>query len=132
VPVDARNFGHWLNLLLGAGRRPRGLRRRRHQVFSAQPAVNSTITINGTAFTFVASGADRQPDQHRRSLSLTLDNAVTVLNASVVAGRRAGDLFEDRHRHAAHRQRHGGHGRQRLHAGRQHVAGFNGTVAARR
>jgi hypothetical protein len=57
VPVDVRGFGHWLNLLLGpASTAARRLRERRHRLFGAAGG-NSTITINGTVFTFVASGA---------------------------------------------------------------------------
>ena len=54
--------------------------------FTGQPVATETITINGTAFTFVASGATGNQINIGASLSATLDNAVTVLNASVVAG----------------------------------------------
>lgn len=55
-------------------------------VFSAQPTVNSIITVNGTAFTFVASGATGNQINIGAALTNTLDNMVTVLNASAVAG----------------------------------------------
>lgn len=86
VPVDARNFGHWLNLLLGAASTAASGAATGDIVFSAQPAAESTITINGTAFTFKASGAAGNQSNIGASLSDTLDNLVTVLNASVVAG----------------------------------------------
>lgn len=56
-------------------------------VFSDQPAVDSTITINGTAFTFKANGAvGNQINISAVNLEGTIDNIVTALNASVVAG----------------------------------------------
>jgi hypothetical protein len=54
--------------------------------FSGQPAADSTITINGTVFTFKAAGATGNQINIGATLSDTLDNAVTVLNASVVSG----------------------------------------------
>lgn len=55
-------------------------------VFSNLPAADSTITINGTAFTFKASGATGNQINIGASVSATIDNVVTVLNASAVAG----------------------------------------------
>lgn len=51
-------------------------------VFSAQPSVDSTITVNGVVFTFVASGATGNQINRGANLSATINNAVTVLNAS--------------------------------------------------
>jgi hypothetical protein len=73
VPVDARAFGHWLNLLLGAGRPPRGRGERRHCLFGAAGG-QFDHHHQRHVFTF-GVGRDRQPDQHRRDLSDTLDNA---------------------------------------------------------
>jgi hypothetical protein len=86
VPVDARAFGHWLNLMLGAASTAAQDSADGNIVFSGQPAVDSTITINGTAFTFKASGATGNQSNIGATLSDTLDSLVTVLNASVVAG----------------------------------------------
>jgi hypothetical protein len=86
VPVDAGNFGDWLNLLLGPATTVAQGSASGDIVFSAQPAVNATITINGTVFTFVASGATGPQINIGAGLTDTLDNAVTVLNASVVTG----------------------------------------------
>lgn len=55
-------------------------------VFDEQPAVGSTITINGTAFTAVASGATGNQYNIGANLGATLTAIETVLNASVVAG----------------------------------------------
>ena len=55
-------------------------------LFSANLVATNTITINGTVFTAVASGATGAQFNIGASLSVTLDNIVTVLNASAVAG----------------------------------------------
>lgn len=54
--------------------------------FAANPSAGQTITINGTAFTFVAAGATGNQINIAATLILTLANMTTVLNASVVAG----------------------------------------------
>lgn len=54
--------------------------------FSAQPEVNSTVTINGTVFTFVASGAVGAQCNIGANLTATLTALAAVLNASAVAG----------------------------------------------
>jgi hypothetical protein len=82
VPVDAANFGYWLNLLLGPATTVAQGNASGDITFSAQPAVNSTITINGSPFTFVASGATGAQINIGADLATTIDNAVTVLNAS--------------------------------------------------
>lgn len=86
VPVDVRGFGWWLALLTGQPTTTTSGAATARLRFSAQPAVNSTITINGTAFTFVASGASGAQINIGTDLATTIANAVTVLNASAVAG----------------------------------------------
>lgn len=86
VPVDARNFGYWLKLYFGDPVTAAVGSAAGSILFSAQPATSSTITINGTAFTFVASGASGNQINKGATLSDTLDNAVTVLNGSAVPG----------------------------------------------
>lgn len=86
VPVDARAFGHWLRLLLGDAVTSTAASATGDIVFSAQPASGSTITINGTVFTFVASGATGNQINKGAALTDTLDAAVTALNASAVPG----------------------------------------------
>lgn len=54
--------------------------------FALNPSAAATITVNGTVFTFVASGATGNQINIGVDLATTLSNAVTVLNASVVAG----------------------------------------------
>ena len=84
VPVDVRAFGHWLALFLGnpaanpvaaasAGMTIQMLK---------QPDVNSTITINGVAFTAKASGATGAQFNIGATLAETVANLVAVLEAS--------------------------------------------------
>ncbi len=54
--------------------------------FSAQPTVNSTVTINKTAFTFVASGAVGNQVNIGANLAATMTALAVRLNASAVAG----------------------------------------------
>lgn len=86
VPVDARNFGYWLTLLFGAPTTTAAGSASGSIKFAGQPASNSTITINGTAFTFVSTTPTGNQIQIGATLSDTLDNAVTALNASAVSG----------------------------------------------
>lgn len=51
--------------------------------FADNPTADDTITINGVVFTFVASGATGNEINIGVSLDLTLDNMVSVLQASV-------------------------------------------------
>ena len=51
-------------------------------VYSAQIAVDDTITLGSVVFTIVASGATGNQINLGASLSATIDNMVTVLNAS--------------------------------------------------
>lgn len=86
VPVDARAFGHWLRLMLGDPVSAAVDAATGTITFSAQPAAASTITINGTAFTFVASGAVGNQCNIGADLAATLTALAVVLNASVVSG----------------------------------------------
>jgi hypothetical protein len=84
VPMDHRNIGFWLKGLFGNPTTVATVAARGSILFSAQPAVNATITINGTAFTAVASGATGNQFNIGANLAATLTNIVTVLSASVV------------------------------------------------
>lgn len=53
--------------------------------FSANPSVGHTITVNGTSFAFVGSGATGNQINIAGSLTGTIDNMVSVLNASALA-----------------------------------------------
>jgi hypothetical protein len=86
VPVDVDGIGYWLKGLLGqpttAGAQPAT----GSFVFSAQPAVNSTVSVAGNPFTFVASGATGNQVNIGASLSATVTALAAALNASVIAG----------------------------------------------
>jgi hypothetical protein len=83
VPMDHRNIGFWLKALLGNPTTVATIAARGTIVFAAQPAVNATLNINGTAFTAVASGATGNQFNIGANLAATLTNIVTVLTASV-------------------------------------------------
>lgn len=87
VPIDARNLGIWLYLLFGAANSAAGQDAADGDItFSAQPtATTGTITINGVVFTFIAGASSGTNVQIKTSLTLTLDELVTVLNASANA-----------------------------------------------
>jgi hypothetical protein len=82
VAVDARAFGNWLKLYFGnpvtTARAPAS----GTIPFTAQPAVNSTVTINGIVFTAKASGATGAQFNVGVDLTATLANLATVLTAS--------------------------------------------------
>jgi len=84
VPVEARDFGRWLQLLLGnpvsAGVAATG-----DITFTANPSAGHTITINGVVWTFVASGATGLQTNIGANLNATLTQLATDLNASVNA-----------------------------------------------
>lgn len=86
VPVDARYLGLWLTLLFGEPTTTQGVAATGNISFSAQPANNATITINGQAFTFVTGTPTTNQIKIGATLAETLENAVLKLNASVVSG----------------------------------------------
>jgi hypothetical protein len=86
VPVDVRALGYWFKLLFGVPVTVAQGAAVGTWTFTAQPAVNATITVNGTVFTFVASGATGPQINIGANLAATLTAAAVVLNASVVAG----------------------------------------------
>ena len=84
VPVEARDFGRWLQLLMGdptvTSSAANG-----SIAFTVNPSAGHTITINGILWTFVASGATTAQTNIGGSLSATLTQLATDLNASVNA-----------------------------------------------
>lgn len=83
VPVDPRYLGFWLTGLFGepdtAAAKAEG-----YITFSENPDDGDTITINGTVFTFVDDTAVGNQIEIQPTVMQTIDEAVTVLNASVV------------------------------------------------
>ena len=86
VPIDAVGFGFWLKAAFGAPTTTGTVAATGAITFSVQPVVNSTVTINGTLFTFVASGAVGNQVNIGANLAATMTALAVALNASVVAG----------------------------------------------
>lgn len=83
VPVDLRNFGYWLKLVLGAAvSDSQGVAASGSYVFSAQPTNNSTITIGGTVVTFVTATPTAGQVKIAATLADTLTNLAAMLNKS--------------------------------------------------
>lgn len=82
VPVDARDFGRWLQFLMG-NPTSAGVAATGNIVFTVNPSAGHTITINGVVWTFVASGATTAQTNIGGSLAATLTQLATDLNASV-------------------------------------------------
>ncbi len=86
VPIDAMGFGFWLKAAFGAPTSTGTVAATGAITFSAQPVVNATVTINGTTFTFVASGATGNQVNIGATLAATMTALAVALNASVIAG----------------------------------------------
>lgn len=86
LPIDVENFGLFLKLAFGQPTTVGILAATGVLTFSAQPAVNSTITVNGTVFTFVASGAVGNQSNIGANLAATLTALAVVLNANATVG----------------------------------------------
>lgn len=82
VPIDHRIFPYYLKNLMGAAQTPATLGARGYIEFTAQPANNSTMTINGVTWTFVTSGATGNQTNIGANLQATIDAAVSDLNGS--------------------------------------------------
>lgn len=83
VAADHRRSGFWLKGYFGATQSDSQIGARGYIEFSAQPAVASTITLDGQVWTFVASDATGAETNIGLSLEATLDALVIDLNASV-------------------------------------------------
>ena len=86
VPIDAVGFGFWLKAAFGALTTAGTVAATGAITFWAQPVANSTLTINGTVFTFVASGAVGNQVNIGANLAATMTALGVALNASVVTG----------------------------------------------
>lgn len=85
VPLDLRNFGYWLKLLLGAPTSTQGFAASGSFTFDAPPEDGSTISIGGADWTFVAAGPAGDESLIGATLQETLANAVIGLNKSATA-----------------------------------------------
>lgn len=84
VPVEGRDFGRWLQFLMG-NPSTSGVAATGDITFTANPSAGHTITINGVVWTFVASGATGSQTNIGGSLTATLTQLATDLNASANA-----------------------------------------------
>ncbi len=82
IPIEGRDFGRWLQLLLG-NPTSAGVAATGDITFGVNPSAGHTITINGVLWTFVASGATTAQTNIGGSLTATLTQLATDLNASV-------------------------------------------------
>lgn len=85
VPLDLRNFGYWLKLLLGAPTSAQGVAASGSFTFDAPPEDGSTISIGGADWTFVAAGPAGDESLIGATLQETLADAVIGLNKSATA-----------------------------------------------
>ncbi len=81
IPIDVENLGFWLKAAFGQPTTAASVAATGSITFSAQPAVNSTLTINGTVFTFVAASASSVQITIGGTLAATMTNSATILNA---------------------------------------------------
>ena len=84
VPIEGRDFGRWLQFLLG-NPTSAGVAATGDITFTANPSATHTVTINGVVWTFVASGATGTQTNIGANLAATLTQLATDLNASVNA-----------------------------------------------
>lgn len=84
VPIEGRDFGRWLQFLMG-NPSTAGVAATGDITFAANPSAGHTITINGVVWTFVASGATGAQTNIGGSLTATLTQLASDLNASVNA-----------------------------------------------
>lgn len=81
VPMDARNTGFWFLSLLG-NPTTTSVKATGYISFSGQPAADSTINLNGTVWTFKASGASGPQTDIGVDLDATLTALASDLNGS--------------------------------------------------
>lgn len=95
VPLDLRNFGYWLKLLLGAATATVGLAAIGSYTFSALPVTNSILTVNGQAITLVTGAPTANQVKIGATVAETVANIVIALNTSAVAGIAAATYAAD-------------------------------------
>lgn len=84
IPMDVENLGLWLKATFGQPVTTASVAATGSFTFSAQPVASSTITVAGTVFTFVASGAVGNQINIGANLAATMTALAVVLNASGV------------------------------------------------
>jgi hypothetical protein len=84
IPIDVENFGLWLKMAFGQPTVAGVVAATGSFTFTAQPAVSATISVGGTTFTFVASGATGNQCNIGVNLAATMTALAVALNASVV------------------------------------------------
>ena len=84
IPMDVENLGLWLKATFGQPVTTASVAATGSFTFSAQPVGSSTITVAGTVFTFVASGAVGNQINIGANLAATMTALAVVLNASGV------------------------------------------------
>jgi hypothetical protein len=84
VPVEARDIGRWLQLLMGNATVTNSAATG-DITFTLNPSAGHTITLNGVTWTFVASGATGTQTNIGANLNATLTQLANDLNASANA-----------------------------------------------
>ena len=82
IPVDVRYLGFWLTGLMGDPVSAASAKAGGSVTFTGQPAANSTLTFNGSPWTFVAGGATGNETNIGGSLAATLAQLAADLNGS--------------------------------------------------
>jgi len=84
IAVEPRDIGRWLQFLMGPST-DASVNATGSIAFTANPSAGNTITLNGILWTFVASGATGNETNIAGSLSATMTQLASDLNASVNA-----------------------------------------------
>ena len=84
IPLDLRGSGFWLTGLFGDPATTQ-TKASGHIAFTGQPAVNSTITLNGVTWTFVTGTPSGNQTQIGANLDATLTAVAADLNGSADA-----------------------------------------------
>src|SRR5690606_38329346 len=81
VPLDLRGTGYWLTALFGLPTTS-SVAASGSITFAANPAAGQTITLNGVVWTFVTGTPGALQTQIQATVTQTIDQLVTNLNAS--------------------------------------------------